>query len=62
MAMDKGAEGQAVPPAEVEVLDVDVLVGRRLALAPEQQPLLRRHLLHRDVLDGEPKMGANVVR
>ena len=37
----------------VEVLDVDVLVGRRLALAPEQQALLGRHLFDRDVLDGE---------
>jgi hypothetical protein len=54
VAVDERAEGEAVPPAEVEVLDVDVLVGRRLALAPQQQALLRRHLLHRDVLDGEP--------
>ena len=38
----------------VEVLDVDVLVGRRLALAPEQETLLGGHLLNRDVLDGEP--------
>ena len=54
MAMDEGAEGQPVPPAQVEVLDVDVLVGGRLALAPKQQALLGRHLLHRDVLDSEP--------
>jgi hypothetical protein len=26
-------------------------------LAPEQQPLLGRHLLNRDVLDGEPGAG-----
>ena len=38
---------------EVEVLNVDVLVGRRFALAPEEETLLGRHLLHRDVLDGE---------
>lgn len=37
----------------MEVLDVDVLVGRGLPLAPEQQPLLGRHLLDGDVLDGE---------
>ena len=37
----------------MEVLDVDVLVGRGLPLAPEEQALLGRHLLHGDVLDGE---------
>lgn len=37
----------------MEVLHVDVLVGCSLALAPQQQPLLGRHLLHADVLDGE---------
>lgn len=37
----------------VEVLDIDVLVGSRLALAPQQQPLFGGHLLHADVLDGE---------
>ena len=37
----------------MEVLYVDVLVGRGLPLAPEQQALLGRHLLHGDVLDGE---------
>ena len=38
---------------EVEVLNVDVLVGRRFALAPEQETLLGRHLLHWNVLNGE---------
>ena len=37
----------------VEVLDIDVLVGCCLALAPEQQTFLGGHLLHADVLDGE---------
>jgi hypothetical protein len=54
VTVDERAEGEAVPPAQVEVLDVHVLVGRRLPLAPQQQALLSRHLLHRDVLDGEP--------
>lgn len=38
---------------QVEVLNVDVLVGRRLALAPQQQALLGRHFLNGNVLDGE---------
>lgn len=38
---------------QMEVLDVDVLVGRRLALAPQQQTLLGGHLLDGNVLDGE---------
>lgn len=37
----------------MEVLYVDVLVGSRLALAPQQQTLLGGHLLHGDVLNGE---------
>ena len=37
----------------MEVLDVDVLVGGGLPLAPEEEPLLGRHLLDGDVLDGE---------
>ncbi len=40
---------------QMEVLDVDVLVWRRLPLAPEQQALLSGHLLHRYVLDGKTK-------
>lgn len=39
----------------MEVLYVDVLVGRRLALAPQQQTLLGGHLLHGDVLYGKTK-------
>lgn len=38
---------------QMEVLYVDVLVGCRLALAPQQQTLLGGHLLNRDVLNGE---------
>lgn len=53
MAMDESAERKAVTPAEMEVLDVDVLVGRRFPLAPEQETLLGGHLLDGDVLDGE---------
>ena len=34
-------------------MDVDVLVWRRLALAPKQEPLFGRHLLDGNVLDGE---------
>lgn len=37
----------------MEVLYVDVLVGRRLALAPQQQTFLGGHLLDGDVLNGE---------
>lgn len=37
----------------MEVLYVDVLVGCRLALTPQQQTLLGGHLLHRDILNGE---------
>ena len=57
VAVDEGAEGEAVPPGQVEVLHVDVLVGDSLPLAPQQQALLGRHLLHRDVLDGEAEGG-----
>ena len=38
---------------QVEVLNVDVLVRGRLALAPQQQALLGRHFLDGNVLDGE---------
>lgn len=53
MAMDKGAEGQAVLERQMEVLHVDVLVWGRFALAPQEQTLLRRHLLDGYILDGE---------
>ena len=43
-----------ISPAEVEVLDVDILVRSGLPLAPEKQTLLGGHLLHWNVLDGEP--------
>lgn len=39
----------------MEVLHVDVLVRRRLALAPQQQTLLGGHLLNGNVLDGKPQ-------
>ena len=55
VSVDERAERQAVLEARVEVLHVHVLVGRRLALAPEQEALLGGHLLDRDVLDGEPQ-------
>ena len=53
VAVYEGAEGEAVLEAHVKVLHVHVLVRLRLALAPEQQALLGRHLLDADVLDGE---------
>ena len=37
----------------MEVLHVDVLVWRRLPLAPEKETLLGGHLLNGNVLDGE---------
>lgn len=37
----------------MEVLHVDVLVRRRLALTPQQQTLLCGHLLDGNVLNGE---------
>lgn len=37
----------------MEVLHIDVLVGCRLALAPQQETLLGGHFLHRNVLNGE---------
>ena len=55
VTVDERAERQAVLEAGVEVLHVHVLVGGRLALAPEQEALLGGHLLDRDVLDGEPQ-------
>jgi len=39
----------------VEVLDVDVLVGGGLPLAPQEETLFGSHLFHGDVLDGEPQ-------
>lgn len=47
-------ESLTISPAEVEVLNIDILVRRCLPLAPEQETLLGGHLLHGDVLDGEP--------
>lgn len=38
---------------QMEVLYVDILVGCRLALAPQQQTLLGGHLLNGDILNGE---------
>jgi len=55
MPMDESTECQTISPAEVEVLDIDILVRRCLPLAPEQETLLGGHLLHGDVLDGEPQ-------
>lgn len=37
----------------MEVLNVDVLVGSRLTLAPQQQTLLGGHLFDGNVLNGE---------
>lgn len=53
MAVNEGAERQAVLERQVEVLNVNVLIRRGLALAPQQQALLSSHFLHGDVLDGE---------
>lgn len=53
VTMDQGAERQTVLERQMEVLDVDVLVGGGLALTPEQETFLGGHLLDRDVLDGE---------
>jgi len=53
MAMDEGAECETVLEGQVEVLNVDVLVRGRLALAPEQQTLFRGHFFHGDILDRE---------
>lgn len=52
---DKERESERHPylEGEMEVLYVDILVRRRLALAPQQQTLLGGHLLDRNVLDGE---------
>ena len=47
-------ESLTISPAEVEVLNIDILVRRCLPLAPEQETLLGGHLLNRNVLDGEP--------
>lgn len=37
----------------MEVLNVDVLVRRCLALAPQKQTLLGGHLFHGNILNGE---------
>ena len=44
VAVDEGAEGEAVLPAQVEVLHVHIAIGGRLALAPQQQTFLGGHL------------------
>ena len=46
-------EGSKRNEPEMEVLNVDVLVRRSLALAPKQQALFGCHFLDGDVLDGE---------
>jgi hypothetical protein len=51
--VEQGAEREPVVPAGAEVANVDLVVARRLALAPQQQPLLGRHALLVDVVDGE---------
>ena len=43
-----------ISPAQVEVLDIDIFVRCCLPLTPEQETFLGSHLLHGDVLDGEP--------
>ncbi|TNN47601.1 hypothetical protein EYF80_042204 [Liparis tanakae] len=40
--VEKGVEGQAVPPTGGEVLNVDAVVTRSFPLTPDQQRLLRR--------------------
>jgi hypothetical protein len=52
--VDQRAEREAVLPVGGEAADrrrVDVVVVLRLALAPEEQTLLRRHLLDRNALN-----------
>lgn len=53
VAVDEGAKSEAVLERQVEVLNVDVFVGRGLALAPEQETLLGCHFLHGNVLNRE---------
>ena len=38
---------------EVEILNVNVLVRRRLALAPQQESFLGSHFLDGNILDGK---------
>jgi hypothetical protein len=45
--------GQIEHIPEVEILNVNVLVRRRLALAPQEETLLGRHFLDGNILDGE---------
>ena len=53
-AEESNVQSLTISPAQMEVLDIDILVRGSLPLAPEQQTLLGGHLLHGDVLDGEP--------
>ena len=55
MTMNEGAEGETVSPTEMEVLNIDVFVRRRLALTPQEQTFFGRHLFYGDVLNGEPE-------
>ena len=54
-AAECNIQSLTISPAQMEVLDIDILVRGSLPLAPEQQTLLGGHLLHWDVLDGEPQ-------
>ena len=47
MVVDQEIEPKPVLPRQREVLDVNMLVSVRSSLTPEQQGLLRRHLLRR---------------
>lgn len=49
----ESAESKTILEAEMEVLDVDVLVWSCLTLTPQQETLLSCHFFNRDVLDGE---------
>lgn len=40
VSVDEGTEGQTILEGQVEVLDVHILVGRCLTLAPEKQTFL----------------------
>ena len=59
--VNDGVEGETVAPTGCEVADVNVVVARRLHLAPEQQRVLGwpRSLVllrdHRNILDLEPE-------
>lgn len=45
MFVDDGVEELAVPPAGGEVVTADALVAVHHALGPQQQLLLRRHVV-----------------